>query len=99
MGTAQVLLALHLNQPADGTPKLKTQPFALVELGRGPCRRDDELYALVVKGIDQGNEAPRRVFLRHAQGRDLGQEDGMEFLGQLGVVGRAARALAEGGEA
>src|SRR5712672_363515 len=99
MGAGQVLLALHLDQTADGTPELKTQPVALVELGRRPGGRDDELHALVVEGIDQRDQPPRRVLLRLAQGRDLGQENGMEFLGQLGVVGSAARALAESGEA
>src|SRR5712672_4525006 len=93
MGAGQVLLALHLDQTADGTPELKTQPFALVELGRRPGGRDDELHALVVEGIDQRDQPPRRVLLRLAQGRDLGQENGMEFLGQLGVVGSAARGI------
>ena len=63
MRARKVCLGLHLNQAAGRAAKLKLQAFAAIQIARRRRRRDNQLDALVVELVNQGNEAARCIVL------------------------------------
>ncbi len=98
VGAREILLALHLREPARGALEFELQFLALVELGGGRGGRDDHVDAPVVELVDHGDEATRGVVGIHAEHRHVGDDDALVFAGDGDVVGGAARALAKSRE-
>src|SRR6185437_5191525 len=95
MALAKIILALHLDQTRGGA----AESFGAVAFGIKKMRRclggADQLYALVVKRVDQKHETARGVAPGRRQRRDMVDQDGMKVARDLQIVGRSQRLFAQ----
>src|SRR5262245_36064963 len=95
---AEVVLGLHLDQPAARAFRVRTSGHFAVQLLHRRRGAHDQLDLAIVELVDQPGEAPHALDLVQPKLRNAGHQHGMVAPRELDVIRGAARTLAQRAE-
>src|SRR5690606_33525959 len=86
MRPRQILVRLHLQQPATGTLELEFQSPAGVQILDRRLRRHDQLHTAIIELVDQVDETPRQVIRGRTHAFDVAEQYRVVFARNLDVI-------------